>query len=147
MKAGTLEVAAQFASGTGSLTGTGSITFAGTATLKIANSAFSNLFGHIFFGAPIDIFGKHDILDLTGLHFRHGATATYDNNDLFVHSGSLTYGLILLSPHGTHFAVANDGHGGTKVTLDPPHAATVASEATHHLDGSAHHLGDYLWVG
>ena len=147
LKAGTLEVAAQFASGTGSLTGTGSITFAGTATLKIANSAFSNLFGHIFFGAPIDIFGKHDILDLTGLHFRHGATATYDNNDLFVHSGSLTYGLILLSPHGTHFAVANDGHGGTKVTLDPPHAATVASEATHHLDGSAHHLGDYLWVG
>ena len=63
-----------------------------------------------------------------------------------MHSGHVTDTLTLLSPTGTHFIAANDGHGGTKVTLDPPHH-TVASEVPHHLNGSVHHLGDYLWVG
>jgi hypothetical protein len=57
---------------------------------------------------------------------------------------------------GTHFAVANDGHGGTKVKLDPPHvAATLASVSTHDfveqhwandIAGSAGHLTDFLLV-
>jgi hypothetical protein len=117
----------------------------GTATLKIANAG---LFGNNF-GNPIDFFAKNDVLDLSGLKLRPGATAKYHaaTDVLTVQSGHVTDTLTLLSPHGTHFAVANDGHGGTKVTLDPPVAATVAFEATHHLDGSAHHLGDYLWVG
>jgi hypothetical protein len=46
-----------------------------------------------------------------------------------------------------YFAVANDGHDGTKVMPDPPHAVTVGSEATHHSDGSVQHFDDYPWVG
>jgi autotransporter-associated beta strand protein len=158
LKAGTLDVAAPFASGIGSVTGFGSITFAGSATLKIDNAALSELFGHIFYGAPINSFGGHDILDLTGLHFHRGATATYNagTDILFVNSGSLTYELALLSPHGTQFAVANDRHGGTRVTLDsPPVTATVVSLSTHDWGAhhpaadlaSATHLGDFLFVG
>ena len=61
------------------------------------------------------------MLDLTELKFHHGAKATYHKvtNLLTVHSGHVTDTLTLLPPHGTHFAVANDGHGGTMVTLAP----------------------------
>jgi hypothetical protein len=71
-----------------------------------------------------------------------------------VHSGHVTDALTLVSPHGTHFVVAKDGHGGTKVTLDPPaHAATIATLSAHDLgkphlvpdiDVSANHAGDLL---
>jgi autotransporter-associated beta strand protein len=142
LKAGTLEVSAQFAAG-GGPAAISTITFAGSATLKIDNGALSDPFDHTFaFG--INSLGKHDALDLTGLHFHHGATARYDTatDDLFVHSGSLTYELGLQSPHGTHFAVANDGHGGTKVTLDPPGAAAHASALF-----AGHDLGPCGWAG
>jgi hypothetical protein len=58
------------------------------------------------------------VLDLSGLHFHH-AKATYHavTHDLTVHSGSVTDMLTLLSPHGTHFGTASDGHGGTDVFL------------------------------
>jgi autotransporter-associated beta strand protein len=140
LDAGTLDLAAVEAAGTGP------ISFGGKATLAIENAALSV---HVFGSNNIDFFGKHDFLDLTGLKFDPDATATYQkaSHHLTVHSGHVTDTLTLLSPHGTHFTTASDGHGGTKVTLDPPHVAIVASEVPHHLDGSAHHLGDYLWVG
>jgi hypothetical protein len=63
--------------------------------------------------------------------------------------------LTLHSPHGTHFTVASDGHGGTKVTLGLAHTATIASAAPHSL-GEEHgaadvapstsHVLDYLFV-
>jgi hypothetical protein len=64
-----------------------------------------------------------------------------------VHSSHVTDTLRLFAPQGTLFTVSKDAHGGSKVTLDPPHAATFASEATHHLGGSVQHFGDYLWIG
>ena len=140
LKAGTLVLAATAAAGTGA------ITFTGHATLRITNAAMP---GHVF-GTAINSFGNHDILDLSGLHFHAvGAAAIYDNTShhLLVQSGGVIDRLTLVSPNGTHFAVADDGHGGTKVVLDPPHAAMVAAEATHYSEGSAHHLGDYLWIG
>jgi autotransporter-associated beta strand protein len=133
--------------------GTGPISFAGKAALKIENAALS---GHIFASNDIVSFGKHDVLDLTGLKFHAGAKATYHKatHHLTVRSGHVTDTLKLLSPHGTHFAVSNDGHGGTKVTLDPPlHTAAVASLSAHDLGGesvvtdSAGHSGDFLFVG
>jgi autotransporter-associated beta strand protein len=113
LEAGALDVAAPGAAGPGA------ITFATVgktkATLNIDNSALS---AH-HFGNPIDNFAKHDFLDLTGLHFHAGATATYHkaNHHLTVHSGGVTDVLTLLSPHGTHFATASDHHGGTDVFL------------------------------
>jgi autotransporter-associated beta strand protein len=111
---GALEVAAIGAAGTGP------ISFESTgkakATLEIDNAALS---GHIFATNKIDLFGKHDVLDLTGLHFHAGATAKYHpaTDVLAVRSGHVTDKLTLVSPHGTHFETASDHHGGTEVFL------------------------------
>ena len=61
------------------------------------------------------VFGK-------GLKLHAVAMATYHkaSQHLTVHSGSVTDTLTLISPHGMSFAIANDGHGGSKVTLHPP---------------------------
>ena len=109
LEAGKLDVAAPGAAGTGA------ITFAGRATLEIENAALP---GH-HFGNAIDAFARHDIIDLAQLKFHAGATATYHkaNHHLTVHSGTVTDTLTLISPHGTHFIVASDGHGGSDVLL------------------------------
>src|SRR5262249_26344620 len=69
--AGKLDLAAPGAAGAGA------ITFASVgkikAILEIDNAALPT---HHFVN-PIDNFAKHDFLDLSGLHFRAGATATY----------------------------------------------------------------------
>jgi autotransporter-associated beta strand protein len=96
--------------------GPGAITFAGNATLKIENAALT---AH-HFANPIDLFARHDFIDLAGLKFHAGASATYHkaNHHLTVHSGTVTDTLTLVSPHSTHFTVVSDGHGGTDVLLD-----------------------------
>jgi hypothetical protein len=146
LKAGTLDV-------TG-FAGLGHITFARAAKLEIGNSAL--LFG-LGFPDVIDFFGRGDVLDLTGLHFHAGAHASYQTAGgvLTVHSGSVTDELFLDSPLGTLFIAAKDGHGGTKITLAPPHAASVASLSPHSVSAQhwiadsagAHHVADYLIVG
>ena len=145
LERGGLEVAAVGAAGTGD------IEFAGKAKLKIDNAALSS---HVFANS-IDFFGKTDILDLTGLKFHPGASARYHaaNEHLRVHSGHVTDILTLVSPHGTHFTVANDGHGGTKVVLHPPYVTvTAASLTAHDLGGEplstdgASHGGDFLFT-
>ena len=114
LQGGTLDLAAIGAAGTGNITfqsgGKHNI-----ETLKIENAA---LLGHHFTN-KIDNFGKHDFLDLTGLHFHAGATAKYHpaTDVLDVHSGHGTDKLTLVSPHGTHFEAASDHHGGTEVFL------------------------------
>jgi autotransporter-associated beta strand protein len=149
LNAGRLDLAAASAAGTGP------IVFLGRATLKIENAALS---GHVF-GTPIALFAKSDVLDLSGLKFHAGARAKYHpaTDVLTVHSGHVTDALTLLSPHGNHFTTANDGHGGTMVTLGPPpHAVAVASLSQHDfagqhgatdIAGSASHLGDLLFAG
>jgi autotransporter-associated beta strand protein len=143
---GTLDIAAVGAAGTGD------ITFAGRATLKVENAGLS---GHRF-GNPVDFFGRPDVLDLTGLHFHAGASATYHRADhlLSVRSGSITDTLTLFSPHGLSFTAASDRHGGTEVRLDP----SVTSSARHHFiehaiadlavggGSTAAHHGDYLFA-
>jgi autotransporter-associated beta strand protein len=112
LDAGTLELAAVQAAGIGA------ITFApgSHAKLRIDNAALT---AHVFSTNNIDNFGKHDVLDLTGLHFHAGATAKYHpaTEVLAVHSGHVTDKLTLVSPHGTHFEAASDHHGGTDVFL------------------------------
>jgi autotransporter-associated beta strand protein len=135
--------------------GPGAIAFVGRATLRIENAALS---GHVF-ASPIEFFGKRDSIDLAGLHFHTGATTTYRkaSHHLTVHSGHVTDTLLLLSPHGTHFIAANDGHGGTKVTLDSPGAAAHGSAllAGHDLGpggsagdhtASGAHMSDFLFT-
>ena len=111
---GAFEVAAIGAAGTGPI----SFESMGKAkaTLEIDNASLS---GHVFATNKIDNFGKHDILDLTGLHFHAGATAKYHpaTDVLAVRSGHVADKLTLVSPHGTHFEAASDHHGGTDVFL------------------------------
>jgi autotransporter-associated beta strand protein len=111
---GAFEVAAIGAAGTGPI----SFESMGKAkaTLEIDNAALS---GHVFATNKIDNFGKHDFLDLPGLHFHAGATAKYHpaTEVLAVRSGHGTDKLTLVSPHGTHFEAASDHHGGTEVFL------------------------------
>ena len=131
-EAGTLDVAAVGAAGTDS------IGFAGKATLKVDNAALS---GHAFTN-PIDFFAKHDMLDLIGLKFHHGASAKYHKATglLTVHSGHVTDTLTLEPSFlvGAHFRASNDRHGGTKVTVVTPatiqHA--VASPDLHGWDAA-----------
>jgi hypothetical protein len=75
---------------------------------------------------------------------------------LKVHSGHVTDTLTLHAPHGFRFAVGNDGHGGTKITLQ--HlltGGTVASLFSHDAGvehwtsdaiGNGDHMADYLFV-
>jgi autotransporter-associated beta strand protein len=117
---------------------TPSITFAANAAIKTLALGNASFMSHDFAPA-IDGFAKPDVLDLSGLTFHHGATAVYHSGTgaLVVHSGTVTDTLLLDSPAGTHFIAASDGHGGTKVTLAPPHVAAVAS---------TDHVGDYLFA-
>ena len=75
---------------------------------------------------------------------------------LTVHSGRVTDELVLNSPLGTQFVAAKDGHGGTKITLDPPPATVhaMASLAAHDLSGEwagdvfagCNHMSDFLFA-
>src|SRR6266545_3554224 len=90
LEAGTLDLAALQAAGSGI------ITFAtGSQTLRIENAA------------------------LAGLVFAPGATVTYDTSShlLAVTSNGITDMLTLTNPASTHFIAASDGAGGTKVLL------------------------------
>jgi autotransporter-associated beta strand protein len=110
LEAGKLDIAAVGAAGPRA------ITFAGRATLAIENAALA---AHVF-GNDINSFARHDFLDLAGLKFHAGATATYHTatDRLVVHSGHVAADtLTLVSPHGHHFGTASDGHGGTDVFL------------------------------
>jgi hypothetical protein len=102
------------------------------------------------------VFDNLIALDLSGLRFHAGAKAKYPSTDvLTVHSGHVTDTLTLHAPHGTQFAVANDGHGGTKITLDPPatitHAVALlagndlsAGEWAGDLTAGGNHMSDFL---
>jgi autotransporter-associated beta strand protein len=118
LDAGTLDVAALGAAGSGA------ITFAhGSETLKIENAALAN---HNFGNAIVD-FNKSDVIDLTGLAFAPGTTASYNARTgiltVTTHSvaDTLTHGitdtLTLVHPAGHSFEVVNDGNGGTAILL------------------------------
>jgi autotransporter-associated beta strand protein len=111
LELGTLDLAALGAAGTGAI----AFAHGSHATLRLENTALS---GHAFDNA-VDFFARHDIVDLSGLKFHPGAKATYHkaSHHLAVHSGHVTDTLTMLSPHGSHFEAASDGHGGTEVLL------------------------------
>jgi hypothetical protein len=99
--------------------GAGAITFAaGTETLAIENTALSN---HNF-GNTVVGFGLGDLIDLTGLAFVQGATASYDptTHILSVTSNGVTDTLTVTNPPaGAGFKPISDGKVGTEVELVP----------------------------
>ena len=122
----------------GSSTGTGStktITFVSgqTGTLQVDGTTMPT--------NTIAAFASNDHLDLRGLAFVSGATATYNSGTLTVVSGGVTKTLSLSSPAQTTFVVVSDGAGGTPgsdISLgSPPTLSNVASSAPFTEEGGA----------
>lgn len=110
LHAGTLELAALDAAGTGA------ITFeAGAQTLKIAKAALDH--GHL--DNTIEGFGVGDTIDLAGIGKAKQATLSADNVLTITggNSGTIT---LQLDSHayasGLNFQLSSDGNGGTKIT-------------------------------
>ena len=113
IKNGTLELAVPTAAGTGN------IAFAGASTLRIDSLA-----------GPANIitgFGTANTIDLAGLSFAAGATASITSNVLSVTSGGTTVKLNVTSPNAT-LNVAKDFGTGTAVTLMPLSAVTTEAQ-------------------
>ena len=112
---GALELAARRAAGSGAIDFASTI--GETATLIIENDALA---GHRL-DNTIDHFSVGDALDLTGLSFAKGASATFNakTDILSVTSGGATDRFHLVDPLVDAFIVSNNGSGGTRVTLIP----------------------------
>ena len=67
----------------------------------------------------IEDFNGADVIDLTGLVYHSGATATYNagTHVLTVVSGAVTDTLKLVTPGGTSFVASLDSGTGTAITL------------------------------
>ncbi|MET4390893.1 autotransporter-associated beta strand protein [Bradyrhizobium sp. F1.4.3] len=111
LHAGTLELAALDAAGTGA------ITFeSGAQTLKIDKAALDH--GHL--DNTIEGFGVGDTIDLAGIGKATKATLSADNV-LTISGGASGTITLQLDSHayasGLNYQLASDGHGGTKITL------------------------------
>jgi fibronectin-binding autotransporter adhesin len=140
---GTLHIAAQGAAGSGDID-----FLSGRQTLKVEKAAFitetiGNQIHHLFVN-QIDNFAAGDVIDLAGVRFVAHAKATYDSGDgsLTVKSGKVIDVFTLDSPQAFNFKAADDGHGGTKVTLVLPHAKSVAPIAETAPPHGDHRSGD-----
>lgn len=111
IKSGTLELGAAGAAGSGN------IAFGGPATLRIDTAAM-----------PINVitgFGTADNIDLAGLPYAAGATASITANVLSVTSGGTTVKLNVTAPNAT-LATQSDFGSGTLVYLPTPVVTTEA---------------------
>ena len=124
--AGTLDIAALGAAGSGT------ITFAnpasnGVATLEIDAAALSGSNGNYSFANAIaGATSTNQVIDLTSLAYVQGSTsATLNGTNLSVTNGSSNVTLHLAATQAkSSFTTASDGNGGTLV-YDPPATAKV----------------------
>jgi autotransporter-associated beta strand protein len=127
LQAGTLDLAAVSAAGTGA------ITFSGPAELKIASAALSSN----DFASVVHRFASGDTIDLPSLPFVPGASAIHNSplHTLSVTSGAttITFDDVETTRTGLRFAVLDDRAGGSRVML-----ATIAT-ANHELVDAKHH--------
>lgn len=73
------------------------------------------------FSDTISGFGRTDMLDLLDVAYVTGATVGLSDGKLTVKSGAFSDTLVLKTPGGytgEYFHLANDGHGGTQVTVN-----------------------------
>ncbi len=90
----------------------GVITFAGIGTLEIDQSVS----GAMSFATPLVNIMGGDTIDLTGLGFATGSTATVSGSQLTVSNGTASEIFMLTTPDTTTFWVSEDISGGTLVT-------------------------------
>jgi hypothetical protein len=109
LDAGTLELAASGAAGSGP------ITFVGAATLKIDAAALPASGGT--FVDTIDNFTVGDAIDIAGLMYKiaHPNTITLSGDTLTVSNGTATYNFTFGGTVPTSVANTSDGSGGTEI--------------------------------
>jgi autotransporter-associated beta strand protein len=122
--AGTLDLAAAGAAGFGTI-----IFGAGSQTLRIESAAFSGS----QLSNTIASFGAGDVIDLRGLAFTSGATASYDgaSHVLTVTSGGVSKTLVIDNPGLSLFKATGDGFGGTQISLSNVHWLATSDIGTH----------------
>ena len=107
--------------------GSGSATFgAGGGTLEI-DSVLAN---GATFGPALNGVGLGAVIDLRGLAYAAGSTATVSGSTLTVTSSGISNAVTLSSLSLTSFSTASDGHGGTLV-IDAPATFTDSTGMTH----------------
>ncbi len=127
LNGGTLELAQNDSAGTGAITfGTA------PATLRLDAAPPSGAFGDTLTSVAVG-----DTLDLRGLGFVAGATATVSGSTLTVTSASTSENFTLSNPLTTTFSATSDNAGGTLVfagtvptNAAPTIAGTMANQAT-----------------
>jgi autotransporter-associated beta strand protein len=130
LAAGVLDLAAVGAAGLGAITFT-----ACTQTLRLENGALSGQ----AFANHLDGFAAGNVIDLPGLPFNPGATASFNAGaqTLTVKSGGTIVTLSSLAePPGTRFAALGDHAGGTEVRR-----AIIGTPASNTIDGIHHPAG------
>jgi autotransporter passenger strand-loop-strand repeat protein/autotransporter-associated beta strand protein len=124
---GTLELATSGAIGTG-----GVVFGGGTAshTLRI-DTADAPAAGGTFANVISNFSGSNDFIDLRGLAFVSGASATVSGGVLTLSDGGHAYKFDLggsIGSAGTLYPVTSDGHGGA--LIDPTSTVTISSGVT-----------------
>lgn len=105
------------------------ITFSGQGTLKIEQKLVS---GPSTFASQIKGIALGDQIDLSGLSYTSGATATVSGSKLTVSSGTATEIFTLADTSVTRFGITKDGSGGILLTAAalPSIAGAVSGLAT-----------------
>ncbi|KJC60591.1 hypothetical protein UP10_11910 [Bradyrhizobium sp. LTSPM299] len=105
------------------------ITFSGQGTLKIEQKLVS---GASTFASQIDGIAPGDSIDLSGLSYASGATATVSGSTLTVSNGTASETFTLADTSVTHFGIAKDASGGILLTAaaSPTIAGTVSGQKT-----------------
>jgi autotransporter passenger strand-loop-strand repeat protein len=119
----TIELAGVQAIGTGVAVFEGGT---GAETLRI-DAADAPAAGGTFANLVSNFAATNDAIDLTGLAFVAGASATANGSTLTLSDGGQNYLFSLAGSIGSSFAVSSDGHGGT--LIDPRVAGFVQSLA------------------
>lgn len=99
------------------------ITFSGQGTLKIEQKLVS---GPSTFASQIKGILLGDQIDLSGLSYASGATATISGSKLTVSNGAASETFTLANTSVTNFGIAKDGTGGILLTAAAPPAIAGA---------------------
>ncbi|MCG2667347.1 hypothetical protein ACFPFP_10365 [Bradyrhizobium sp. GCM10023182] len=91
------------------------ITFSGQGTLRIEQKLVS---GPSTFASAIKGIALGDQIDLSGLSYTNGATATVSGSTLTVSNGTASETFILADTSVTHFGITKDGADGILLTAD-----------------------------
>ena len=123
LSAGTIELAAAGAIGSGSVVFTEPSTSSQTLQIDAADAPAA---GRTFTNVIYNFSESNDYIDLRSIAYVSGATAAMSGLSLVLTEGGETYGFQLAGNVGASFSVISDGHGGTQIDTGAAPAKVVA---------------------